>query len=557
MASLLEHQKESHYPKILIIGLIIVSVVAGKIWLSFASPYLPFPSDDKSWYTHFNDYFASLQMQRPVFHLLLFSLKQLCATCPDGRILITTIALSHATIAVVVGLLSFRITGSAIVAFISTVIYATSAWPANYYFLASYAPFATMFAMLALLALVEASLSAKWRREHLLIAGLLTGLYFWSSPSAPVLIALFLGIVIVFIGDVPQDNAQDASGKLRNVVARLRRRFLSMNVITYLLAMVISISPFVLTAIPRLYKEVVVNMYSNSYPMTYAPALYGSIPDRPLLSFYKIYYIYNQYLMAILVVALLFAFLVYSRLGIKKVPEKIKQIMVMLALLVALYALLIDVLPFATLGRYQFVIYPVTIVVICGVSFYLLRAIQTRAARAFSTAVALLLTGLVLTSNVSNSSELIEARKTIVNTITRYSGDLDIYILNEDPHRHHLVRSLNSPELTVSITKIDLADFIKVLKNPGRSPHRPALLLGPRGQDSGKSAILHTTDFYPDQIPDFSRVENAARKKVSMLYYAYYPTFLMEEEVNQALYFAGKTPVHKKDPNKDIVLLFF
>jgi hypothetical protein len=31
----------------------------------------------------------------------------------------------------------------------------------------------------------------------------------------------------------------------------------------------------------------------------------------------------------------------------------------------------------------------------------------------------------------------------------------------------------------------------------------------------------------------------------------------MEEEVNQALYFAGKTPVHKKDPSKDVLLLFF
>jgi MFS family permease len=521
MTSSADYEDTRGYPKSLIIGLVIIAFVAGKIWLRLASPYLPFPSDDKSWYFLFNDYFGSLQSQRPVFHLLLYALKQLCTVCPDGKILITTIALSHAVIAVIVGLLSFRITGSIIVAFAGAVVYATSAWPANYYFLASYAPFAGVFAMLSLLLLVEASFGGKQRRNYLLIAGFLTGLYFWSSPSAPVLIALFLGAVAVFINDAQQGDVQVVNGKFRLIVTRLYRRFLNTNVRTYLVAMAVSISLFVFSTTPRLYKEVVVNMYSNSYPMSYAPALYGPIPDRPLLSFYKIYYLYNPYLMALLISALLLVFLMYSRFGMRKMPETPKRVLAMLALLITLYALLIDVLPFATLGRYQFVIYPITIVVICSVSYYLLRSFQVRITRIYAAVAVSLLTGVVLASNVSGSSELIEARKTIVNTITQYSGDLDIYILNEDPHRHHLVRSLNSPELTVSIKKINLVDFIKVLETAEKSTHRPALLLGPRGRDSGKSAILHTTDFYPDRLAGFPQLESKAIKKINMLYYAY------------------------------------
>lgn len=566
MASSSDYENAHKYPKSLIIGLVIIALVAGKIWLRLASPYLPFPSDDKSWYLLFNDYFGSLQSQRPVFHLLLYGLKQLCSTCPDGRILITVMALSNATIAVIVGLLSFRITGSIVVAFISAVIYTTSAWPANFYFLASYVVFAAVFAMLALLFLVEASLSEKdQRKKYLLVAGFLMGLYFWSSTSSPVLVALFFGAVVVFIGDTQIGNGQAVRGRFRDVAIKIYGRLFNRNVITYGMAMAASFGLFAFSAIPRLYTEVTLNMYSTTYHIVRAQAILGAAPEKQLFSFYKIYYEYSPYLVSLFILALLLILAMYFRLGMKNVSEKTKHVFVMLASLVALYVLLIDVLPFQTIGRYQFVIYPITIVVICGVSYYLLNLLVARRARIYAVSSLSLLLALVLVSNVSKSSSTLEARKTIVNTITQYSGDLDIYILNEDPHRHHIVRALNSPELTVSVEKVDFSKFIEVVKKAkvkersGKLTHRPALLLGPRGKDSGKSIIQHCTypDYYPERLAGFPQLEKEAKKKIPMLYYAYYPTFLMEEEVCQGLYFEGKTPVHKSDPNKDVMLMIF
>lgn len=567
MSSSPENEKAHRYPKSLIIGLVIIVIVAGRIWLRLASPYLPFPSDDKSWYMIFNDYFASLQSQRPMFHLLLYGLKQLCQTCPDGRILITTMALSNAAVAVILGLLSFRITRSIVVGLVSAVIYVTSAWSANFYFLASYVVYASVFAMLTLLLLVEAHLSddARQRKKYLLIAGFMTGLYFWSSTSSPVLVALFLGIVAVFIGDRQPASAQITGGGLRLAVAGLYGRFLHGNFWAYVATMTAGFGLFAFAAIPRLYTEVTLNVYSTTYHIVRAREILGFAPEKKLFSFYKVYFEYSPYLVGLFILSLLLIVLMYFRARMKNVPNNARRMIAILAAVIVLYALLIDVLPFQTIGRYQFVIYPITIVVICGVSYYLLSSFQTRIARIYAIVAMSLLTAFILASNVSRSSEVLEARKTIVNTITQYSGGLDIYILNEDPHRHHIVRALNSPELTVSIQKVDFSKFIevveksKVMERTGKLTHRSALLLGPRGRDSGKSIIQHCTypDYYPEQLAGFSQLENKAIKKITMLYYAYYPTFLMEEEVCQGLYFEGKTPVHKSDPSKDVMLMIF
>jgi len=123
-----------------------------------------------------------------------------------------------------------------------------------------------------------------------------------------------------------------------------------------------------------------------------------------------------------------------------------------------------------------------------------------------------------------------------------------LYVLLEDSHASFLSRWLEG-------FNVDMVSM-ESLENVIASNERVGLIVGPNGADSGISILTHSTlqDFYVGKLYDYKFTKKA--QKVTLPYYAYLPSFLLEEEVSQGLYFMGKTPDYRAD-SKNLTLLLW
>lgn len=73
-------------------------------------------------------------------------------------------------------------------------------------------------------------------------------------------------------------------------------------------------------------------------------------------------------------------------------------------------------------------------------------------------------------------------------------------------------------------------------------------MIGPNGVNNG---ILN--DFFVGKLERRYKLQEKI-KKIILLYYSHFPSFLFEKEICQGLYFEGKIPDYKAD-SKNLTLL--
>ena len=120
------------------------TITYGIVWRLIAYPYRYFPCDDIAF-----SRFSSMQTHHPgvpAFYLALHALQWLCLHIggDERTALLMLMILSGSFTAGILVALIRRLTGRLSSAIAGLLLYMTSAWPATYYLMASYAPFATL-----------------------------------------------------------------------------------------------------------------------------------------------------------------------------------------------------------------------------------------------------------------------------------------------------------------------------------------------------------------------------------------------------------------------------
>jgi hypothetical protein len=513
-----------------VLGAIVLAIIYFISWQHFAYPYRIFPSDDKGFYGKFletKSFSDAFSTYMPVYFAFVKTIYNLLVLhnpshSPMSTLLGSTL-LANSVILFLLCLIIYRITKSYFSSFLGAIIYGTSAYPANYFFLYSYTPVATMLILLALSIVLSINYSENSNKLLLILSGMLTGLFFWSSPSSAVMVMLF-ALVVCFLH-----------------LSNNKNNFPKM--VLFLLALLITIAIFSYNSIPSLLIHVKENIHTEHYSQ--ALDKFGYIPKAPFFSFFHILGVYNVPLLAFfsLCSIVMFASFVIKvkKFGITALIRKITTsdeniyLLYLLLAIIWLHLLIIDILPTTKLGRTHFVVYPLVIILISSSFSFMHRYIN-------SSIVNRLLAGLIavviVIANITFSGKLIYAKTAIPNYLeTTYNPAIqDIFCVREDPHCLRIMPLLEDFNMR---NEIDLETFIHE-KLPNKK-YPIGLILGPQGKDSGLSIMNHCVlnDFNIDKRYK-KKLFKSAKASVILPYYSQFPSFLMEEEICQALFFEGK-----------------
>ena len=490
------------------------------IWFVLAFPYRPFPADDLNFLdprtlnsflsAHNPVFIASIKFFS--FIWTLFSANQMSSLLMQA-VFFNTLSLLFLSIII------FRITDKISASIIGMILYATSAWPTTYYFMASYAPLASMLNLLVILLIAEAYL--RDNIKFLIPAGLFSALFFLSTPSAPVMIVLHILMIFYFFLFPPFKKL--------------------------LTALFFYLTVIFLIAVPHLiYSDHVIighwlgNQGMNSHYQD-ALNLFGYAPKSPFFSFF---HIGGNYAPAIFIFFVIFSFLF---LIVRKKYNSQEKVISMFFAAVYFHSFLIDLLPFTKLGRTNFPAYPLVIIALVIAGNYLINYLLNlnKLKKFYLYSFIVFFFALAILSNINYCWATINARKHPGDYLSDLALRADLYLFKNDIHAEAIKTWLN-----VNIKEIDALEQIKT--PPGREV---ALIIGPHGSGSGKSLVRHST------APDFILDENVIKKpigaeEIKIPYYMYLPPFLFEEEVSQALYFSGKSPYYKADNMKLTIWLW-
>jgi len=523
-------------------SLIAISIYA-ITWLALAWPYRPFPSDD------IFSFHTGQGAHQPlfIFSLAVFKFFLSAFSKDEFSYLLLHGIVSNSLSLFLLSAIVFRLTQNMALVVLSILLYGTSAWPANYYFMASYTPLATLLSLLICLLIIEAYLrysnSITTRHDNLekdtpvnsfltkryepffILATIVSILYFLSSTSA----LLMIGFQILMIGYLFYQTSFISAlfiSALKNVKAVLALFFLF--VIVYL----VIFDNHALSILSHWYH----NIYTSHY--TDALAKFGYVPKSPFFSLFHIAYTYNPILpiLFVLVSGISLFFLAFKYYK-KKLFSAFERVLMSLIVVIYAHSITIDILPFTKLARTHFVVYPLIIIVFVVSFYYLISQLEDHLKRIkpYLIVFGLGACAFIITLNLAFSKEMIYVRKYTADYLTSLPADTEFYMLSGDNHADYIKYWLG-----LSIKKIDKISQITDTKNS----RLIAIIIGPHGKDSGRSILKHSTfdDFILTEV-----VKPKGVKEVKLPYYAYFPSFLFEEEISQALFFAGETPDYKAD----------
>ena len=524
-------------------SLIAISIYA-IAWLNLAWPYRPFPSDD------IFSFHTGQGAHQPlfIFSLAIFKFILSAFSKNEFSYLLLHGIVSNSLSLFLLSAIVFRLTQNMTLVVLSILLYGTSAWPANYYFMASYTPWATMLSLLIFLLIIEAYLrysnlittshdnSEKYTPIHnfltkryepfLILAAIVCILYFLSSTSA----LLMIGFQILMIGYLfSQSSFISALKNVKLKHAKAALAILSLFAILYL------------TIFDNHALSILSHWYHNIYTSHYTDALakFGYVPKPPFFSLFHIGYTYNPILSILFVVisGITLFFLAFKYYKKSQFSTFEKLIMSLIAVIYA-HSITIDILPFTKLARIHFVVYPLIIIVFVISFYYLMSQLENYLKRIKPYLIVFCLgaCAFIITLNIAFSKEMIYVRKYMADYLTSLPANTQFYMLSRDIHADYIKSWLGLP--------IKQIDRISQINHNKHNNGLIAIIIGPHGKDSGKSILKHST------LDDFKLTDVVKPKGVKELklpYYAYFPSFLLEEEISQALFFAGETPDYKAD----------
>ncbi len=554
------------------------------IWVFLAFPFSPFPSDETS---HVHDFLARahpldeqnilyywltlivgqqhpglsaigegylllniLDHHSPGYYLILYSARELCISlglgadsCRVENVQLFAVIASNAVIAALVGAIVYELTENLYAQAGSHAVYAFSAWPITYHYITPHAVVMTACVMLALWLMVSVFLGDSRKRWRAGLAGAFAGLALWVSPSAPlVVVGLVSFVVWLVIGRPHSIHGNDSP---RSPLPAFLLLFLAVAVI------------LAFFGLDRYFEHFMENINSEHYDD--AALVIGTIPAVPHFTYFRILLVYGEALFALTLLGMATVMAALAG-GINTgIDAQRKRIMAGILFIMVFCVLLVDLLPTTRLARSQFMVYPLTVIVICMAGHIVFRALSKRLTPTRSAVIMAVAATALSYEGAAHTIETVHVRTSFEYRINEYRRTFDLYMLCDDPHLSVLLATLNwNKSGKEAIRVISLDRFAEIIKAPKRA-RRAGLLIGPHGQGSGRSVTRHSSlsDFDPYEIRGFDYVASFSSARTMLPYYMYYPPFLLEEEISQALYFAGMSPDYRRDSAKNLTLLQF
>lgn len=498
------------------------------VWMSLALPYRLFPSDDDA----FESYLA-MDGVRPTLSLIAHSHHPVFIAWLQavGRawllffrdirsVLAVQAVIANAVLCGLVTAMIFFFTRSFVAALAGAAVFGFSAWPVNYIFFSSYAPVTTMFSTVCLWFLFASRSCLPGRRDrYLAAAGVCAALFFWSSPSALVMIALYCLLPLV----LPDDPG----------LPRIR-----WSTRLFLKAFALAALPFAVYASERIGAHILDNFVQQG--------ISAALARPPALSFFRIFSVYDPVFLTVFL-AVSAASAVFALRRWKIMDQRQRAIFAVL-LIVWAHGALVDLLPSTKLARTHFPAFPLAVVATAGCAYILYGALRRVRHRLIFLSCAGVLLAYGAWQGTVLSARIFHLRTEAPEYLRRHFNGRTLYVLSEDGHATMLKDWLGR-DCRVEIVKKDSLGAIDF------SGRKAALLLGPRGEGSGKSILSNYSleDLYADDILRQPRIAALARKVLP--YYAYFPVFQFEEESCLGAYFALPRIDGSRD-DKNLLLLY-
>lgn len=504
--------------------------------LAIFAPYRFFPSDDLFLQWPFLNYDLpvaweqAIYSHQPVFKFILLASKLMMALAGQAlspSIFLVTSALACAVVMLSLMLAVHAMTRQVFISLLAGAAFGLSSWTATYFFFFSYGPVssACCMASLALLLICRPQQMGKSATALLSIgAGLLMGLYFWSSPSAPVLAGLALLLPFFLWQGQPRQrlfaHAAFAAAEV-SVVAALG-----------------------VTALPALFEHVSENINGNWFALL-EQANAGPYLEAerwtPFLTFFQVALKIHDPGFTVLflgVLAFTLAACQRARKGGKAVEPAARAGIILAGYFVAA-GFCIDLLPTTKLGRSLFQLYPIMLLATGLMVPGVLRNHDYPVCRTRFCLGALLLLCLAgLVSHGFKTHALYRTRFALPAYVREHLAGRPIYCLAEDIHAKWLTFSYQAD---FAIGALPLAELRAILAS---TPGEVDILVGPTEKNSALMSIyLEASNqdlFLADilaQLPALQTVE-----PVLLPFSAHHPAFLMENELTQALALLGLTP---------------
>lgn len=535
-------------------------------WSLLSSPFSAFPGDDvytagrvASANASMGDRTSVFDSAIPVYDLLAYSAMRFCrfarsSECDAGGVIQHLAIASNTAVLVLTGLIVFRVTNNLFAQFAGHSSYALAAWPVTYHFMVSYTVTTAALALLALY-LILAS-----RRESRLIpgvAGIAAALALWTSPAGPLTAGLLVLSVILLLwdGTAWNDLFRPSSHDMHRLGA-------------FIAAFVTAGVAFGYNALQYSLDHLHHNINSPHYADIYQKL--GFVPDTPFFSYLHVLGEYGLAGLLLFTGSLAVVLLLPVKANGDETNRRAIRVVTALAIFVVLHALLVDLLPSTKLARTHFPVYPISLVIVC-VAGAMIHEWFARSRRARLLSIAFLGVALVALGyeGIRHGMETRHVRTAAIKYLDHARETTDWYLLQEDPHHGHMWMTFNWPLLDAGSIRVLMPDFRglhgaykpgnwgrairlitadkipSLLSQKGRNP--VGFVVGPHGNGSGLSVAGHAAfpDFNPAALGNLGALQSRIREIVLLPYYMHYPPFLMEEEISEALYFAGAIPDYR------------
>ncbi len=506
------------------------------IWNLIASPYRLFPSDDDAFLpTSLRR--AELHLRQPVFTLWVdfWNLVAPRLSADSTAPLLWQGVAANGVSSLLCGVIAACLARSPFWGYVGATMFALSCWPATYLFMASYTSFGGLISLvlLALLLLAyfrwteaqDSRVAGIWRSPSLFIvaAGGVGGLLVFTSPAAPLMLAVtVVGVAYLFWGP------------WRNCVGWLG--LFAAPVFICIVAILV-FNPEVFNAILQHARE---NIQSAHYAE--ARARFGYIPTPPSETIFFILRYYSPSMLVLFISVLL----VWIATRLLRVANGVEARAIDAVFIMAVgHALLIDIAPTTKLARSHFVAYPLLIIAVAAAAGVLTRSTRNRRWASAMAGAMLILFLTAASENLNLIVQLRSAKQSAFDAIQRL-GPEPVYFVGNEAERTVLNFVLQhagpAQGATKSLFPMQTEQFATVMNQARQSRLRVrkiSVIIGPNGVGSGRSIRQQCT------LPDTPEVRTRAPEDMQAIrlpYYTYFPAFLFEEEICEALYFRGEAP---------------
>ena len=516
--------------------LLLLAIVYAWAWVALACPYRFFPSDDRGFWTlmshnSLDNFKASFEPSTEISMWLFFKVvKHILPETPS-----LMVVFSVACYVGIMGAVAFIARQTArnwFPALLAVALYAGSAWPVTYLFMASYTPWATLCIWVSWGLLVYSLLQGQKGYVPAICAGLAAVACLGASVSGAVAVLGIGCLAIMF---------------RHPLTGRWRPGTTACFCITVMVGVGILWCFF-----GENYRAHIRENVASDH-LRIAAACFGEKMSPPVFSGLWVLWNYSTVLATMFVGGSILVLAVSIRALLTKrprTPGSLRPFLAALCMTTWLQMIAIDILPTTKLARAHFLWFPGACLFIALVIWWCANGLPTRHRR-IGFIGAIIILACSAAEGAFQFVQVQQSRQALPAYLNRQHPGLGtVYLVTGDPHVPWLAAWLSQWQ----VVPITLQEVLARLS--ASQPQEMVLIVGPTGTGSGQSILCNgcLPDF-PFAVEEFAR-QTGARLE-TLPYCAYIHAFCMEEEVCESLLYQKRIPNPAEDQNKNIRVLYW